>query len=84
MVLQYKGFIFALCFAMMMTQQNSFRFNLGKNEEECLFDYFPDKTLVIYEVYTSNVTIGVVLKNPEQKVLESQETTFFKYPFTTY
>ena len=78
MVLQYKGFIFALCFAMMMTQQNSFRFNLGKNEEECLFDYFPDKTLVIYEVNTSNMTIGVELKKSENKVVEAQKATIFK------
>ena len=80
----YKYFIISLCLVMIMSQQNSFRFHLEKNQEECLFDYFPDKTLVIYEVYTSNVTIRVVLKNPEQKVLESQQTTFFKYPFTTY
>lgn len=83
-MVSYKYFIISLCFVVIMGQQNSFRFHLEKNEEECLFDYFPDKTLVIYEVYTSNVTLGIVLKNPEQKILESLETSFFKYPFTTY
>lgn len=73
-----------ILFSFVNTQQNSFRFSLNPKEEECLFDYFADKTLVIYEVFTNETNIKVKLMSPEQKQITNETTTFFKYPFTTY
>ena len=51
------------------SQISNYIFRLEKGEKECLQDFFPSKTLVIYEI-TSNLS----------KINDYS----FKYPFTTY
>jgi hypothetical protein len=65
-------------------QQSTFRFYLEPNVEECFSEYFPDKTLVIYEITPSEGNCRYVLTNPKKVVVEDKQGTDFKYPFTTY
>ena len=65
-------------------QESRFRFNLGPNIEECFSEYFPDKTLVIYEILSSEGKCRYALTNPKKVVVEDKQTVDFSYPFTTY
>ena len=66
------------------SQESRFRFNLPSNVEECFSEYFPDKTLVIYEILTSDSKCKYVLTNPKKVAQETKESIDFSYPFTTY
>ena len=65
-------------------QESRFRFNLGPLIEECFSEYFPDKTLVIYEITPTDGNCRYVLTNPKKVVVEDKQGTEFSYPFTTY
>lgn len=81
----YKWLLFTIMFTLIHTQQTSFSINLDPLEEECLMEYFPDKTLVIYEIYCDNFTkLEIVIKDPEQNVVIHSNSNNFKHPFTTY
>ena len=65
-------------------QETRFHFNLEPNIEECFSEYFPDKTLVIYEIYSGECKCKYVLINPKKIIVEDKESVDFNYPFTTY
>ena len=65
-------------------QETRFHFNLEPNIEECFSEYFPDKTLVIYEIYSGEGKCKYVLINPQKIIVEDKESVDFNYPFTTY
>ena len=65
-------------------QESRFHFNLEPNIEECFSEYFPDKTLVIYEIFSSEGKCKFVLTNPKRVIVEDKESVDFSYPFTTY
>ena len=65
-------------------QETRFHFNLEPNIEECFPEYFPDKTLVIYEIYSGEGKCKYVLINPKKIIVEDKESVDFNYPFTTY
>ena len=65
-------------------QETRFRFNLPSNIEECFSEYFPDKTLVIYEILTSEGKCHFVLTSPKKVATEDKQSVDFTYPFTTY
>ena len=65
-------------------QESRFRFNLEPNIEECFSEYFPDKTLVIYEILSSEGKCRYALTNPKKILVEDKQATDFSYPFTTY
>ena len=65
-------------------QESRFHFNLEPNIEECFSEYFPDKTLVIYEIFSSEGKCKFVLTNPKKVIVEDKESVDFSYPFTTY
>ena len=65
-------------------QETRFRFNLDPNIEECFSEYFPDKTLVIYEILSSEGKCRYALTNPKKVVVEDKQSVDFSYPFTTY
>ena len=65
-------------------QESRFRFTLEPNIEECFSEYFPDKTLVIYDIISSEGKCRYVLTNPKKVVAEDKQSNDFNYPFTTY
>jgi hypothetical protein len=65
-------------------QESRFRFNLGPLIEECFSEYFPDKTLVIYEIISGEGKCHYVLTNPKKAIVEDKTSIDFSYPFTTY
>ncbi len=65
-------------------QEFSFRFSLEPKGEECFSEYFPDKTLVIYEISSFEVKNKYKLINPKKAIVEEKEDNSFNYPFTTY
>ena len=65
-------------------QESSFRFSLEPKNEECFSEYFPDKTLVIYEISCYECKNKYKLTNPKNAIVEDKETDDFNYPFTTY
>ena len=65
-------------------QSSRFRFKLEPNIEECFSEYFPDKTLVIYEILSSEGKCRYVLTNPKKVLVEDKQSVDFSYPFTTY
>lgn len=66
-------------------QVTSIHFSLDPQEKECLYEYFSDKTLVIYEAHF-NVTDGYAsIIDPDDKVMiEKQRIMVFKEAFTTF
>ena len=65
-------------------QESSFRFSLEPKNEECFSEYFPDKTLVIYEILCPFCKNKYKLINPKKANVEEKEGPDFNYPFTTY
>ena len=65
-------------------QESSFRFSLEPKNEECFSEYFPDKTLVIYEIICVECKNKYKLINPKKTIVEEKEGPDFNYPFTTY
>ena len=65
-------------------QESSFRFSLEAKSDECFSEYFPDKTLVIYEISCYECKNKYILTNPKKAIVEEKETDDFNYPFTTY
>ena len=65
-------------------QESSFRFSLESKIEECFYEYFPDKTLVIYEINCFECNNKYKLVNPKKAVIEEKDGADFNYPFTTY
>lgn len=77
-------FIFFCLFTFTLSQQNSFKFKLKENAEECIEDFLPDKTLVVFEVNSSTEYVLSSVKSPENKIVESKMAAKFHHPFTTY
>ena len=66
-------------------QESKFKFTLPPNIQECFSEYFPDKTLVIYEISSpESKNSHFVLKNPKLGIQEEKNGVNFHYPFTTY
>ena len=65
-------------------QESTFRFSLETKIEECFSEYFPDKTLVIYEINCFECNNKYKLINPKKQIIEEKDGTDFNYPFTTY
>ena len=82
--LSYKLFLFLNIIILISCQQSIFRFNLEPNIEECFSEYFPDKTLVIFEVASDEGKCRYVLTNPKKVVIEDKQSVDYTYPFTTY
>ena len=82
--LSYKLFLFLNIILLISCQQSIFRFNLEPNIEECFSEYFPDKTLVIFEVASDEGNCRYVLTNPKKVVIEDKQSVDYTYPFTTY
>ena len=82
--LSYKLFLFLNILLLISCQQSIFRFNLEPNIEECFSEYFPDKTLVIFEVASEEGKCRYVLTNPKKVVIEDKQSVDYTYPFTTY
>ena len=82
--LSYKLFLFLNILLLISCQQSIFRFNLEPNIEECFSEYFPDKTLVIFEVASDEGKCRYVLTNPKKVVIEDKQSIDYTYPFTTY
>ena len=82
--LSYKLFLFLNILLLISCQQSIFRFNLEPNTEECFSEYFPDKTLVIFEVASDEGKCRYVLTNPKKVVIEDKQSVDYTYPFTTY
>ena len=65
-------------------QESRFKFILPVNVEECFSEYFPDKTLVIYEIICPQDHNKYTLINPKKQVVEDKVAGDYNYPFTTY
>ena len=65
-------------------QESRFKFNLDANIEECFSEYFPDKTLVIFEILAPDGNNKYKLINPKKAIIVEKQSADFNYPFTTY
>ena len=65
-------------------QETKFRFFLPPHVEECFSEYFPDKTLVIYEIVSPTSNNKYVVTNPKKGIIEEKTDASFTFPFTTY
>ena len=67
------------------SQISNYIFRLEKGEKECLQDFFPSKTLVIYDIISNITKIEFTLTQKVDSVQLSRINDYtFKYPFTTY
>ena len=67
------------------SQISNYIFRLEKGEKECLQDFFPSKTLVIYEIVSNISQIQFTLTQKVDSLQLSKINDYsFKYPFTTY
>ena len=80
----YIVFIFIDLLILCSCQEIKFRFFLPSNVEECFSEYFPDKTLVIYEISSPASNNKYVITNPKKGIIEQKTDSNFLYPFTTY
>lgn len=66
-------------------QINNLMFNLEPNEQHCLEEYFSDRTLIIYEIFSSTKIFDVRILDPEGKsISEKLDETSFKHAFTSF
>ena len=80
----YIVFIFIDLLILCSCQETKFRFFLPAQVEECFSEYFPDKTLVIYEIVSPTSNNKYVITNPKKGIIEEKTDASFTYPFTTY
>ena len=66
------------------SQNSNYNFRLEGGEKQCLQDFFPSKTLVIYNIYSNYTQIQYTLTQMlnNSKLIESKDYTFI-YSFTT-
>ena len=65
-------------------QESRFQFTLDSNLEECFSEYFPDKTLVIFEIIAPDSNNKYKLINPKKAIIDEKQSGDYNYPFTTY
>ena len=65
-------------------QESRFHFTLDSNLEECFSEYFPDKTLVIFEIIAPDSNNKYKLINPKKAIIDEKQCGDYNYPFTTY
>ena len=82
----FNYFLFIIINSIIITscQESRFKFILESKLEECFSEYFPDKTLVIFEITSPSSENKYRLINPKKSVVEEKESDNFNYPFTTY
>ena len=80
----YIVFIFIELLILCSCQEIKFKFVLPATVEECFSEYFPDKTLVIYEIVSPSSNNKYVITNPKKGIVEEKTSGDFLYPFTTY
>ena len=78
-------FFFLFLIQKSTSQISNYMFRLEKGEKECLQDFFPSKTLVIYEIVSNISQIQFTLTQKVDSLQLSKINDYsFKYPFTTY
>ena len=66
------------------SQISNYYFRLEWNEKQCLQDFFPSKTLVIYNINSNNTKIKYTLtQNLNNSLLFETSDLIFIYSFTT-
>ena len=80
----YIVFIFIDLLILCSCQETKFKFFLPPNVDECFSEYFPDKTLVIYEITCPVCNNKYIITNPKKGIIEQKTDSNFLYPFTTY
>ena len=74
---------FLLIISNISAQQSSLDFELEVSQSNCLYEYFPETTLVILEVASESENIYVELKKPDGSILSSKKNETFKEAFTS-
>ena len=66
-------------------QVTSFSYTLDIKEEFCVHEYLSDKTLVVFEVYSSEPETQFTILDPDRAItIDKQNTKQFKESFTTF
>jgi hypothetical protein len=66
-------------------QITSIKFYFEPQERECFYEYFSDKTLVIFEASSNTTDTGFKVIDPDDKDIgEKRKVTEYKEAFTTY
>ena len=47
-------------------------FDLQSFEEQCIYEYFSDKTLVIYSISSSSTATNLKITDPDNKTIETK------------
>lgn len=68
--------------SMISSQQSTLEFVLEVSQTNCLYEYFPESTLVILEVIPTGENVQIELKKPDQSILQSRKNETFKEAFT--
>ena len=68
--------------SLISSQQSTLEFELEVSQANCLYEYFPESTLVILEVIPTGENVQIELKKPDQSILQSRKNETFKEAFT--
>lgn len=75
--------LFLVFITPILNQQTSYKFSLDIAESQCLFEYFPEKTTVIFSVSSSGKEYQIDLKDSKGNVIMSKKNTNFNEGYTT-
>lgn len=77
--------LFILCLLIGLSLQENFIFNLEKDEDLCLDEYFSDRTLIIYEINSNVENMGVKILDPNDTVINEEISVgSYKHAFTSF
>lgn len=65
------------------SQQIKFEYTLAPKEKQCLFEYFPEKTMVIYSVKTRSLNSKIELKDSKGAIMYVRRANNLNEGFTT-
>lgn len=79
----FSIFILTSVFFFVSCQQSIINFDVEPSDEECLLEYFPEKTVVIYDI-TTDQDVKKVLKGPSSNILTETTNPTLKYALTAH
>jgi hypothetical protein len=81
-LIKYVLFLFLLGFSL---QTSQLYLHIAPKEKECIYEFFADKTLVIFDIQSNSTTTRVYVQDSEQKVMWNAHSLLeYHYSFTTF
>ena len=83
--MHYHFLLFISLYTYINTQQSSLNFELHKGQSNCLYEYFPENTMVILDIVSTSI-MYVELKDPTLSIIYATDddgTKLCKHAFTS-